>query len=110
MIRQKGKPDQPPPQLHPLQQRRDVAGLCVMFKVHVQHSTYRFAPTAVDITTRLRKSHRRRQSLTDGCSLRQDRDLLAILPSKIRKDVEPLGAADAATPGHINSNFQSLSK
>ena len=40
MIRQKARPDQPLPRLQPLQQRRDVAGLCVMYKVYAQHSPH----------------------------------------------------------------------
>ncbi|XP_045105136.1 uncharacterized protein LOC123500494 [Portunus trituberculatus] len=36
LIRLKAPPDQPSPTMQPLQQRRDVAGLCVIYKTHKQ--------------------------------------------------------------------------
>ena len=40
MICVKAPPHQPPPPMQPLQQRRDVAGLCVMYKIHKQRATH----------------------------------------------------------------------
>ncbi|KAG0713602.1 hypothetical protein GWK47_015845 [Chionoecetes opilio] len=40
LIRLKALPDQLLPPLQPLQQRRDVAGLCVVYKTHKQHVPY----------------------------------------------------------------------
>lgn len=76
---------------------RDVAGQCV-HRLHFDSREQHCTTAQLALPT---------PGPADRCSRRQNRDLLAIFPSKRLKNVEPLGAA---TPHYITTDLQSLSK
>ncbi|KAG0721158.1 hypothetical protein GWK47_047008 [Chionoecetes opilio] len=98
LIRLKALPDQLLPPLQPLQQRYDVAGLCVAYKTHKQH----FPHLAV-----LRQPWARPPGYTTRTAATRDHlrivpfarteNLSAVLPSTLHKNVEPHGKADRAS-------------
>ncbi|KAG0725084.1 hypothetical protein GWK47_004826 [Chionoecetes opilio] len=98
LIRLKALQDQLLPPLQPLQQRRDVAGLCVVYKTHKQHVPHLAAlrqpwarPHGHTTRTAATRDHQM-------MSLYQDGDLSAFpFPSALHKNVEPNGTADTAS-------------
>ncbi|KAG0724100.1 hypothetical protein GWK47_041336 [Chionoecetes opilio] len=77
--------------LQPLQHRRDVAGLCVTYKILKQGAPHlAITPAAVGDNSPILHRGRQQERPTTHCSLRQDSDLLPLLPAAIQRAVEPL--------------------
>ncbi|KAG0718080.1 hypothetical protein GWK47_053169 [Chionoecetes opilio] len=107
LIRLNALQDQLLPPLQPLQQRRDVSGLCVVYKTHKQHVPHLAAlrqPWARP------HGHTTRNCCYQGPSTDrpfcQDGDLSAFLPSALHKNVEPHGTADTASLYLVTPDLQ----
>ncbi|KAG0717932.1 hypothetical protein GWK47_053432 [Chionoecetes opilio] len=92
--------------IQPLQQRRDVAGMCVMYKAHrmqlLQLAELRLNPRA-------RPSHSTRAAHNidhQVTALREDGTLPPLLPTPLWSTLEHLGAPDRPAPHHFHARLQ----
>ncbi|KAG0728236.1 hypothetical protein GWK47_032923 [Chionoecetes opilio] len=106
LIRLKALQDQLLPPLQPLQQRRDVAGLCVVYKTHKQHvPTWLLSDSPGQDHTATPHELLLQGPSTDR-PFCQDGDLSAFLPSALHKNVEPNGTADTASLYLVTPDLQ----
>ncbi|KAG0712286.1 hypothetical protein GWK47_018829 [Chionoecetes opilio] len=89
--------------IQPLQQRRDVAGMCGMYKAHrmqlLQLAELRLNPWARPSHS-TRAAHNINQP-SDDCALCEDGTLPPLLPTPLWSTVEYLGAPDRPAPLHF---------
>ncbi|KAG0726212.1 hypothetical protein GWK47_037082 [Chionoecetes opilio] len=93
--------------IQPLQQRRDVAGMCVMYKAHrmqlLQLAELRLNPRARPSHS-TRAAHNIDHQVT--VPLREDGTLPPLLPTPLWSTLEHLGAPDRPAPHHFHARLQ----
>ncbi|KAG0727365.1 hypothetical protein GWK47_034802 [Chionoecetes opilio] len=93
--------------IQPLQQRRDVAGMCVMYKAHrmqlLQLAELRLNPRARPPPLYPCGPQHRPSS---DCALREDGTLPPLLPTPLWSTLEHLGAPDRPAPHHFHARLQ----